>query len=88
MQQYQLTDSGLSSMILLENNKVYRKSTAALRIARGLPMPWPLLFAFTLVPEFIRDRLYDLIGKHRYRLFGKYDSCWIPDDESRKKFID
>lgn len=88
MNQYQLSESGLSSMILLDNNKAYRKSTAALKIARSLPMPWPLTYVFILIPKFMRDRVYDVIGNHRYRWFGKYDSCWIPDDESRKKFID
>ena len=88
MQQYGLQDSGLSSMILLQNDRVYRKSSAALHIARQMPMPWPLLYGFILVPAFIRDRVYDFIGNHRYQWFGRYDSCWIPDDETRKKFID
>lgn len=86
--QYGLPDSGLTSMILLQDGKAYRKSGAALRIARQIRMPWPLLSGFIVVPEFIRDRIYDFIGGHRYRWFGKYDSCWVPDDESRKKFID
>lgn len=88
MKQFGQQDSGLSSMILLQNNRVYRKSSAALRIARQLQMPWPLLYGFILVPVFIRDRVYDFIGNRRYQWFGKYDSCWIPDDETRKKFID
>lgn len=86
--QYGLPDSGLASMILLHDNTAYRKSSAALRIARQLRMPWPLLYCFIVVPEFIRDSVYDFIGSRRYRWFGKYDSCWVPDDESRKKFID
>jgi len=85
--QYGLQNSGLTSMILIQNNRAYRKSGAALNIARGLPMPWPLLYGFIIVPIFIRDRIYDFIGNHRYQWFGKYDSCWIPNDETRKKFI-
>jgi predicted DCC family thiol-disulfide oxidoreductase YuxK len=88
MSQYGLSDSQLSSMLLLQDNRAYRKSTAALNIAKQLRMPWPLLFMFIVVPTFIRDRIYDYIGNHRYQWFGKYDSCWIPDDETRKKFID
>lgn len=88
LKQYGLIDSGLTSMILLQNNKVYRKSSAALHIAKQIRMPWPLLFGFIIVPGIIRDKVYDFIGSHRYQWFGKYDSCWVPDDESRKKFID
>lgn len=88
LSQYGLKDTGLTSMILLQNEKAYRKSDAALRIARQLEMPWPLLSVFLIVPRFIRNKAYDFIGKHRYQWFGMYDSCWIPDDESRKKFID
>jgi len=88
MKQYHVTESGLSSMILIQNQKVYRKSSAALMIARQIRMPWPILYGFVVIPVFIRDRIYDFIGNHRYQWFGKYDSCWIPDDESRKKFID
>ena len=88
MKQYQLQDSGLSSMILLQDNIAYRKSSAALRIARQLRMPWPCLYVFIILPTPIRDIVYDFIGNHRYQWFGKYDSCWIPNDETRKKFID
>jgi len=88
LKQYRLTESGLTSMILLQDKKAYRKSSAALRIAKHLRMPWPLLFGFIAVPAIIRDKVYDFIGNHRYQWFGKYDSCWVPDDESRKKFID
>lgn len=88
--QFGLSEIGLTSMILIdeEKNRSYIKSTAALHIARQLNMPWPLLFAFIILPRFIRDRVYEFIGSHRYQWFGKFDSCWIPDNESRKKFID
>lgn len=90
LRQYGLTDNGLTSMVLLDtkNHRAYRKSSAALHIARQIKFPWPLLYVFIVVPEFIRDAVYDFIGRHRYQWFGKFDSCWIPDDESRKKFID
>ena len=88
MQQYGVTHSGLTSMILLEKGKVYRKSTAGLRIARGLRMPWPLLYGFILVPAILRDTIYDFIGNHRYKWFGKFDQCWIPDDETRNRFLE
>ena len=83
-----ISDTGLTSMILLKDGKFYKKSSAALRIAKELRAPWPLLYIFILVPAFIRNAIYDFIGKRRYKWFGKYDSCWIPDDDSRGRFID
>ena len=86
--QHGLKNAGLTSMILLENEKAYRKSSAALRIAKQIRMPWPLLFMFIVIPAIIRDAVYDFIGNHRYQWFGKHDRCWIPDNESRSKFLD
>lgn len=90
LKQHGLSNNGLTSMVLLDtrSNRAYLKSSAALNIARQLKMPWPLMYIFIIIPKFIRDRIYDFIGNHRYQWFGKFDSCWIPDDESRKKFID
>ena len=78
----------LTSIILLENNKTYKKSSAALRIARRLTAPWPALYVFTIIPPFIRDAVYDFIGNHRYQWFGKYDQCIIPDDNTRERFLE
>ena len=83
-----IENTDLTSMILLQNNCSYRKSTAALRIARQLKMPWPLLYIFILVPPIMRDAVYDFIGRHRYQWFGKFDKCWIPDDETRERFLE
>ncbi|MCI0507275.1 MAG: DCC1-like thiol-disulfide oxidoreductase family protein [Gammaproteobacteria bacterium] len=88
VKQYSVENSGLTSMILLQDNTAYRKSGAALRIARRLRMPWPLLYVFIVVPPFLRDAVYDFIGNHRYQWFGKFDQCWIPDDETQKRFLD
>lgn len=78
----------LESMVLVENGSVYRKSTAALRIARRLDGGWPLLAALLVVPRPLRDAVYDWIGRRRYRLFGKRDACWIPQAELADRFLD
>ncbi|WP_455208834.1 thiol-disulfide oxidoreductase DCC family protein [Kaarinaea lacus] len=78
----------LTSMILLQDNNSYQKSSAALHIARQLKMPWPLLYIFIVVPPFIRNAIYDFIGSHRYQWFGKFEQCWIPDDETRRRFLE
>jgi predicted DCC family thiol-disulfide oxidoreductase YuxK len=88
MKHYGVEESGLNTMLLLDNNRVYNKSTAALRIARKLTMPWPLLSMFLVIPPPIRNAVYDFIGKRRYQWFGKYDQCHIPDDATRQRFIE
>lgn len=81
-------DSGaLSSVLLLEDGRLYRESAAALRIARHLPGAWKLLAAFKIVPRPIRDGLYRLIARNRYRWFGKSETCWLPTPELRGRFL-
>ncbi len=75
------------SMILLEDGKVYERSTAALRVARKLSGLWPLLYGFIILPRFIRDGIYNYVAKNRYKWFGKQESCWIPTPELKEKFL-
>ena len=78
----------LGSMLLIAGGKVYRRSSAALRIARRLDGLWPLLAIFLLVPRPLRDFVYDWIGSRRYRFFGKRETCWIPDPDLKERFLD
>ena len=64
------------------------KSTAALRIAKRLDGLWPLLAVFLVVPRFLRDAVYDWIGRHRYRWFGKRDACWVPHPGLSERFLE
>lgn len=75
------------SVVLLEGDKIYTRSTAGLRIAKKLSGAWPLLYAFIIVPPFIRNAVYDLIARNRYRWFGKSENCRLPSPEERARFI-
>ena len=75
------------SIVLLEDGRVFTKSTAALRIARGLQFPWPLASAFLAVPRPVRDWLYDAVARNRYRWFGQRDVCMMPTAELQRRFI-
>lgn len=88
-QQVSLTahEQQLNTIILLENGKTYDRSTAALRIARRLSGVWPLLYIFIIIPPFIRDFLYELISKNRYRIWGKQESCMVPSAALKSKFL-
>lgn len=77
----------LNSVILIEDGRVYRESTAALRIARHMSGAWKLLRVLVLIPRPIRDAVYRLIARNRYRWFGKSETCWLPTPELRARFL-
>lgn len=76
------------SIVLVAGGRAAVKSTAALRIARGLRWPWPLFAVFFVVPRPLRDLVYDWIARHRYRWFGKRASCMVPTPALRSRFLD
>ena len=81
-------DERLKSMVLVVGDHVYRESTAVLLTAKRLDGLWPMLAIFLLIPRPIRDVVYRLVAKHRYRVLGKGDQCWIPTPDLTDRFID
>ncbi|MCU7667382.1 thiol-disulfide oxidoreductase DCC family protein [Bacillus thuringiensis] len=77
----------LSSLVLIENNNCYLKSSAALRVSKNLKGAWKLLYFLLVVPKPLRDYFYSIIAKNRYKWFGKKDSCMLPSPEIRKRFL-
>jgi predicted DCC family thiol-disulfide oxidoreductase YuxK len=75
------------SVVLIEDGKVYTRTTAALRIARRLSGYWSWFYGFTIVPSFIRDVFYKLFAKYRYKMFGKQEACMLPSPEVRARFL-
>lgn len=75
------------SFVLWYEGKLYRKSTAALKVLWLLGGFWRLGYVAFLVPSFIRDGVYDWVARNRYKWFGKYDSCPIPTADQRALFL-
>lgn len=75
------------SILLVEDGKIYERSTAALRIARRMSGLWSVLYAFIVVPRPIRDFVYKIIARNRYRWFGKSEMCRVPTPELRARFL-
>jgi predicted DCC family thiol-disulfide oxidoreductase YuxK len=88
MKQFGLPVDELNSFILLKENKIYTKSTGALKILKSLDGILPLNYSFIIVPKILRDAVYSFIAKHRYKWFGKKDECWIPTPELQQLFLD
>lgn len=73
------------SLILVQNEKVYTMSTAALRVMMALGWPWRMLGLLLAIPAPIRDWVYRWIARNRYRWFGKTQVCDLPTDRSTKQ---
>lgn len=78
----------ISTIVLLENGRLYTRSDAALRAARYLPAPWPALYGFIIIPRPLRNAVYDWIARNRYRWFGKKDQCMVPAPELKERFLE
>jgi len=70
-----LNENSFSTFILYENGKLFFKSTAALKVVKKLNGPVKLLYIFIIVPPFIRNFIYDIVARNRYKWFGKSDVC-------------
>lgn len=77
----------IDSIVLIDNNQFFTKSTAALKIAQQLCGAWKYLFIFIIVPKFVRDFVYNIIAKNRYKWFGKKEVCMLPTAEQRNRFL-
>lgn len=82
-----ITDNDSKTFILIENGRAYTRSTAALRVCRHLSGLWPLMEGFRIVPVFLRDWVYNLVSRNRYRWFGKSDTCMVPSPGIEYKFL-
>ncbi|NMD68694.1 thiol-disulfide oxidoreductase DCC family protein [Bacillus sp. DNRA2] len=79
--------SNIDSLVLIKDNKCYLKSTAALQVCKHLNSPWKLLHILIIIPMPIRDFVYEVISKNRYKWFGRNDTCILPTPEQRKRFL-
>ena len=87
VKQYGLPENDMRSFLFIENEKIYNRSTAALRVCRHLKGLWPLCYGFIIVPPFIRTGVYDFIAKNRYKWFGQKEECMVPSADVRARFL-
>ncbi|HST20616.1 MAG TPA: DCC1-like thiol-disulfide oxidoreductase family protein [Blastocatellia bacterium] len=71
-----------------DDERVFIRSAAALRVASYLGGAWKLLLILRIIPRPVRDFFYNLCAKYRYKFFGKYDSCMLPSPDVRSRFLD
>ncbi len=89
IQEFNIDTSKTDSILLYSPDKgLSLRSTAALNIAKQLRFPINTLIIFIIIPNFIRNWIYDLIARNRYKWYGKMDDCMIPTPEIKAKFLE
>ena len=76
-----------NSVVLILDTKAYSHSRAVLEIFRRIGFPWNVFYVFIILPPFIRDAVYNVIARNRYRWFGNKDQCTVPDENTKSRFI-
>ena len=79
--------SKIDSIILVVNDQVFFKSSAALQIAKKLNGFWKILYVFSVIPSSLCDLIYDFVAKNRYNWFGKRDTCRVPSKAEKELFL-
>lgn len=79
--------SSLSTLVLLHKEQIFTHSTAVIHIALLMGWPWKMAIVFFIVPRFLRDALYTIIARYRYRWWGRRPTCRIPSAEERLLFL-
>ena len=85
--QFGTTREAARSLILIEDGRIYLRSTAALRVAGRLSAPWRYARVLLLVPRPIRDAVYRVVAAIRHRIAGQSNACEIPPPEIRARLI-
>ena len=82
-----LDPDDMQTFLVFTNGRVLLRSDAALEVAKQFGGLWRLLVLFKVVPRRLRDWVYSFVARHRYRWFGRRDSCMIPSEKVRQRFL-
>ena len=88
LKKFNLPKENFHTFVLIEGDRVYTRSTAALRIAKHLGRGWQVVYGLVIIPRPLRDAVYGWISKNRYKWFGKSDTCRLPSPEEKALFLD
>jgi predicted DCC family thiol-disulfide oxidoreductase YuxK len=87
LSQHGFPTDDLDTVVLVEGDRAYTKSDAAIRIGELLGWPYRLACLGRFCPTAVRDRLYDAVADRRYDWFGRRDRCLVPDDDVADRFL-
>ncbi len=87
LREFGLSAESFDTVVLVAGGRVFTRSDAALETARRMGRPWSLLYALHWVPRPLRNAVYDWVARHRYRWFGRQETCWLPRPEWKGRFL-
>lgn len=87
LERHDFATEGFDSFVLVEGDRTYTKSSAAIRIAELLGWPYKAGTIGRILPKPLRDRVYDVVASNRYDWFGKKDQCMLPDEDVSDRFL-
>ena len=76
------------TFVLIADGRPYVRSDAAIRIAKRLKGAWKLVGLVRVIPRTIRNWMYDVVARNRYRWFGRTEACMVPTPELRSRFLE
>ena len=88
LQKHNITVENNDTFVLVMSDVIYLKSTASLKLLKELGGIWKVFYIFILIPRPIRDFVYDKIAGSRYAVFGKRESCMVPSDNIKDRFLE
>jgi predicted DCC family thiol-disulfide oxidoreductase YuxK len=84
---YNAQSVGFDTFLLIKDGECFYRTNAAIEIAKDLSGAWPACRAFKIIPRPIRDFFYRLFARNRYRIFGRTESCMLPNKALKSKFL-
>jgi predicted DCC family thiol-disulfide oxidoreductase YuxK len=87
LEKFGLPAERFKTFVLICGDQYFTKSTAALKVLNQIGGLWRICYVFIIIPKPIRDFVYDMIARYRYRIFGKRTSCMIPTEDISDRFL-
>jgi len=84
---YGLDPVDYQTNILLADGGIWLKSEGSIRMAEGLGLPWSLVGVLRLMPRRLRDALYELVARNRFRIAGRREACYLPPPDFAERFL-
>ena len=88
IKKYDIDTLDTETFLLIKNEQCFVFSSAALEVTKDLSGLWRILNVLRFVPKVIRDFVYRVVARNRYKLFGKKEVCMVPTDELKARFIE
>jgi predicted DCC family thiol-disulfide oxidoreductase YuxK len=87
LNKFGLSTDDFGSFVLIEGDNFFLRSTAVLRLCKTLNGLWPLIYLLIIIPRPIRDFIYKIVAKNRYKWFGRKEECFIPSADITNRFL-